>query len=604
MGVAIAGRLVGKPISATTYTFLYTVGTGLWVVASTAGYPLGINVTRIFYDRVGISPDIDPWPWFMAPTTDVVAPMAVGGAAVPWAAWIPAFAWWWLLYASLAVFNLGWGVIWRRRWIDVEKVPFPQTRVATEFVDRLTSTEKSLRMRLGLPFLVGLVLGVAFQLPLLLTYMFPWFPDIYGWKTNTCTMGTQWITPDSPLAGIVGFAMFNKDPAVGAIFYMAPLNILFGVWVWYLVFAILMQIAFTIGYYTGITGYAGCGRVWCGTSGYRVGDPFKWDAFSSAGVTTGIFISYVALNWRYLAETFNSAIGKIGKDKLEEFDRTEPTSYRNAYAMIAGSAILIIALFMVSDVSFPAALLLVITIMIVTLVLTRSYSLIGFLPGGSMFYFGPMKMLLGGNAASPTREWFVSMFFTYDLVCMPITGGSSPFFASLASYQMANVNKVSVKNVFKVQLLVSVLAPLSFVGIVWGYYTFGITKLPWGSWYSAYESYTPDALRNRPAYEPWWPHMLAGIIFAGILSFLHARFVWFPLEPFGFLLATDGHSLIEGIWTMALVAWVLKTITFRVGGSKLYEKTGIPTAIGFVIGLIIISIIGAVILPIRYFHPF
>jgi hypothetical protein len=98
--------------------------------------------------------------------------------------------------------------------------------------------------------------------------------------------------------------------------------------------------------------------------------------------------------------------------------------------------------------------------------------------------------------------------------------------------------------------------------------------------------------------------MLAGIIFAGILSFLHARFTWFPLEPIGFLLATDGHALIEGIWTMTLAAWILKTITLRVGGSKLYERTGIPVAIGFIIGLVIITIVGGAILFIRYFYPF
>jgi hypothetical protein len=541
--------------------------------------------------------------------------MAIGGTAVPWVAWIPAFTWWWLLFAALAVFALGQGLIWRRRWIDVEKVPFPQTRVAIELIEKATSSDRSLKNRLGLPFVVGLVLGVAFQVPLFLAYLFPWFPDIYGWRTNTCTMGTQYITTDSPLAGIVGFAMFNKDPALGAVFYMAPLNILFGVWFWYLIFAILMQIAFTMGYYTGITGNAGCGRVWCGAVGYRVGDPFKWDAFSSLGVTTGIFISYIILNWRYLAETFNAAIGKLSDDKLDELEKSEPTSYRNAYIIFVGSAALIVVLFMVSGVSFPAALLLIITDLITTLVLTRSYSLIGYLPGGSWFYLGPIKMLLGNGAAvqlengsaGPTREWFMATSFTYNLVCMPITGGSSPFFASLASYQMANANKVSIKSVFRVQFVTSVLAPIGFVGYVWGMYTFGATKLLWSLGWSSgmgYLTYTPDALRNIPTYEPWWPHMLAGMAFAGLLSFLHARFVWFPLEPIGFLLATDGHSLIEGIWTMALAAWIFKTVTLRVGGSKLYEKTGIPTAIGFIIGLVVISIVGGIVLVVRFFHPF
>jgi len=292
MGASVVGKLVGKPISPVNYTFLYTAGISLVLAASSNSWPVGVLPNYLF-DRVTLAPEVDPWPSLMAPPADVIRPMVSGGAAVPWADWVPTIAWWWLLTIGFSVFNLGWGIIWRRRWIDIEKVPFPHTRVAIGLVDRVTSSERSLKTRMGLPFLVGLVLGVAFQIPLLLAYMYPWFPDVYGWRTNTCSMGTQYITPDSPLAGIVGFAQFNKDPAVGAIFYMAPLNVLFGAWFWYLVFMILMQVAFTMGYYTGITDYSGCGRVWCGTTGYRVGEPFKWNVFSSAGVATGIFIGYI-----------------------------------------------------------------------------------------------------------------------------------------------------------------------------------------------------------------------------------------------------------------------------------------------------------------------
>jgi hypothetical protein len=607
IGASIAGKLVGKPISATNYTYLYATGMSLVLAASSNSFPVG-NLPNHLFDRVTLAPEVDPWPPFMAPTAEVIRPMVTGGAAVPWVDWVPTIAWWWLLTVGFAFFNLGWGVIWRRRWIDVEKVPFPHTRVAVGLVERVTSTERSLKTRLGLPFVVGLVLGIAFQVPLLLAYMFPWFPDIYGWRVNTCSMGAQYITSDSPLAGIVGLAQLNKDPAVGAIFYLAPLNILFGAWFWYLIFAILMQVAFTMGYYTGITDYSGCGRVWCGTTGYRVGEPFKWNVFSSAGVATGIFIGYIIMNWRYLAETFNAAIGKIGKDKLMEFDRTEPTSYRNAYLMIGGSTVLLIALIMMNEVGFPAALLLIITNVITSLVGARAYSLVGFVvPEGTSYYYGPMKVLLNGGA-NPNSEWFVAMGLSQSISCEPITASVSfPLVSSLASYQMASVNKVSVKSVLKIMLFISILAPLlSLIGAIWGFYTFGTTKMPWiaGVWYSKYEGVTPDAIARWPAHEPWWPQMIAGIAFAGILSFLHARFVWFPLEPIGFLLATDGHALIEGIWTMTLAAWVLKTITLRVGGSKLYERTGIPAAIGFIIGLIVITIVGGAILFIRFLHPF
>jgi hypothetical protein len=47
---------------------------------------------------------------------------------------------------------------------------------------------------------------------------------------------------------------------------------------------------------------------------------------------------------------------------------------------------------------------------------------------------------------------------------------------------------------------------------------------------------------------------------------------------------------------MTLAAWVLKTITLRVGGSKLYERTDVPAAIGFIIGIAVVTVIGGALL--------
>lgn len=607
MGAAIVGKLVGKRISATTYTYLYAAGLPLIIFAGSQSFPVGgVGFVEAIYERT--TPASYPWPSFFAPPTEIVEPMINGGAVIPlefWIAWMPTFTWYWLLFASCAIFNIGWGVIWRRRWIDVERVPFPQTRVAIELVDRVTSAEKSIKERMGMPFVIGAILGIAFQLPLLLAYLYPWFPDIYGWRTNTCTMGSQFLTSDSPLAVIAGLNMFNKDPALGAIFYMAPLNVLLSTWFFYLIYVILMQVAVTMGYYTGITGYSGCGRLWCGEIGYQNTD---WNTFTGGGVATGIFIAYVILNRKYLAETFNAAIGKLSKDKLVEFEKTEPTSYRNAYIMIVGSAILIMAVFMAADLRLLGAAYMVIITTVVTFTQTRAYSLVGFVvPAGSNFNNGPIKTLIGGSAAITNKESLVSLSYAYTMGVEPIVGGGVgfPLASSLSSYQMASVNKVSTKNVFRILLFVSVLAPfISMVGAVWGFYTFGVTKMPTsnGRWRPVSDFYLPS--KTYPFNDMWLPFQLAGIIFAVLLSFLHSRFIWFPFEPIGFLLALDGHALIEGVWTMALAAWVLKTITFRIGGSKLYEKKGVPTAIGFIIGIVIISILGGVLLVIRFFYPF
>ena len=610
MGTSVLGRITplrGK-ISSSTYTFLYAVGLSIAVFGTYDSWPVGDWYPMILADRVVNPTNGGLWPWFMAPTTEVVSQVVNGGMPVPWGAWIPTIGYWWLLMLINAFFFLSLGAIFRRQWIDVERVPFPQTMVSVEYTKKTMAGTKSLKERFGLPFLVGAILGVLVQFPLFMTVTFPWFPDIYGWRVNTCNMGAQWITPDNPLAGIVGLAQFNKNPIYAAIFYMAPLTTLFNTWFWYLVFAILMQVAFTMGYYTDILGESGCGRVWCGTTGYRVGEPFKWDVFTSAGLSTGIALFYLAVNWKYIAETFNAARGKLSKERTIELEKNEPTTYRNAYALLGITTIALLLFWLSSGMGMVPAITVFLSFFIVVFTKTRVYSLIGYeAPYGSWFYQGPIKLVMGAPPSTLTTEWAVAQGTGYvisdksSVVCRP-------FLTSLSSYQMANQTKVSSKSLFKVLLVVGVVGPLfALVGVTWGIYTFGFSKLPSmaGYWSSYFDSRAaPAAIDPRPVHEPWVPNFIAGIVSAGLLTFLHARFIWFPFEPVGFLLATDGHALIEGIWTMALAAWILKTVTLRVGGSKLYEQTGVPVCTGFVAGTVIVAFLGGLILVGKFFVPF
>lgn len=606
---ASIGKFFKKRINPLTYVVLYTTGMGLIVYTSSDSFPIGSPFPNLCYDR--LDPVASQYiPLFLAPPEDVATVLATGGP-INWSAWSLTILWWWLFLVGYALTGISAGTIFKNQWIEVERIPFPHTIVISTLIDKFKEASEPLSKRLGLPFILGFVLGIIFQLPLFLAYLYPWFPDIYGFRVNTCTHGAQWITPDSSLAPIVGLAMFNKDPLLAAMFYMAPLDILFSGWFFYLIFVILMQVAYTMGYYTGIEGLSGCGRVWCGTISYRVGEPFKWDVFAGAGLTTGMFIMYMVLNRSYVMNTIKAALGGLPETVRINLEKDLPVSYRSLYLMLLVGVILLIVLLSLLEIPFAAVVTLLICSSITAFITSRNYALVGFVvPAGSYYYYGPIKAVLGENPEVLTKGWVSGAIMTYGMVNEPITGGgyAFPFIASLASYRLANYQGVSSKAVFKTLLPVSVVAPLlALLGAVWSFHTFGITKLPTasGSWWSAYNWLgNPVALARRPAYPPWWPQMLAGIIVALILSYLHAKFLWFPLDPVGVLLAVDGHALVEGIWTMLLVAWVLKAITLKVGGSRLYEEKGIPAAIGFATGMLVIAFIGGIILATRFFVPF
>ncbi|MEM2849522.1 MAG: DUF6784 domain-containing protein [Candidatus Bathyarchaeia archaeon] len=187
-----------------------------------------------------------------------------------------------------------------------------------------------------------------------------------------------------------------------------------------------------------------------------------------------------------------------------------------------------------------------------------------------------------------------------------VMGGN--FLTAFEAYRMAGLTGVSAKSVFKI-LVVSIViyaltTPLIWLPIV---YNYGSTRLQ-GTWGMVgcnallQRSAAPETWNTCPGTEPWIPHFTVGFIFVGLLSLLHVRYVWFPFEPVGFILSIACFEW--GFWSFALIAWILKAITLRVGGSKLYEEYGAPIASGFIAGHMLALVPGTIISKIRFFYPF
>jgi hypothetical protein len=591
---------VFKSIDNRAFTFLYVATLGLVSYLSVDSWPIHDTYIGLLASRVVDGPGIaDNFPSIFTPPAEVIEPMVRGGAPVPWGALMPFIVFWWIMIAAYTVFYTAIASLLRHHYIDVEKVPFPQTLVTVTLTNKFLE-RGSIRKKFGMPLIIGMVLGLIYQIPLFLTVLYPWFPDVYGWRTNTCNHGTLWLTSGSALAQLPGMAMLNKSAVHAAVFFMAPLSILTSAVISNIIFQILMVVAYNSGYYTGILGLDGCGRVWCGTISYRVGEPFKWDAFSSAGISTGIVLFYFILNWRAISSIFKRAI------RGEEVEG-EPVNYRLALLMIVLAIIVIAVLWGSVGLTLAPIVVLILSNFICNFAGTRVYSLVGYVaPAGSWFYYGPMKLVMGNMPTEANyREWVLSMWMMYPTGEASLKGWGIPLRNALSSYKMGSMMGVDYKSIFKVLLVVGILAPLvSQLGYIWGLYTLGATKLPSSRWGSGWFRADPQGIVNRPVRGEWIPHFIGGILFAGLLSYLHARFLWFPLDPIGFLLITDGHALIEGLWTTLTAAWAIKLIVLRVGGSKLYEEVGVPVAIGFIAGAVLVSFIGGIAIAIRFFIPF
>ena len=595
-----------------TFALIYTVGISSAFFMNGFypwNHPGSLIASRIYSPEESLA----YVPWFTAPETQVVEQLVNGQVPIPWVLWLPTIAFWWTFQVAFSLFMISIATILRKAWIDIERVPFPHTIVAYELIDKASSSEKSFLKRLGKPFTIGLLVGLVVQVPIFMTLTFPWFPDVYGWRVNTCGFGSTWLTPDSPLAGVAGFMTFNKWPPFASVFYLAPANVLLSFLLWFFIYLILTQIAYMQGYYTGLLEMAGCGRNWCRGDIPPTGEPFKWVAVSNLGGAIGLVLFYLILNRRYLMDTARAAMRRMNPDKLKEFEANEPISYRVAYALASVSAILVVLIFIAFSFNPLMAIFILFEEFIIYTAAVRVFSLIGFNANAVGGYSTGFVWLTWPSRPEPiSSEWVLSIYFNRNWFSDGFQYGyPGALLASLSSYKMANLTGTSNKTAFKATVLVSVIAPLAaLISWLWMCYNFGASKLPVGSswflgwgyvldWYSGAE-----ALKTWGGVPPIGLHIIVGILLVGALSVLHSRFIWFPLEPVGFLLATTGHTLLEGIWTTILVAWVAKTFTLKFGGSKAYESFGAPFAAGSIVGTIIAVILGGFLNIVRFFIPF
>jgi hypothetical protein len=118
------------------------------------------------------------------------------------------------------------------------------------------------------------------------------------------------------------------------------------------------------------------------------------------------------------------------------------------------------------------------------------------------------------------------------------------------------------------------------------------------------DQYVLKASGYGPGMGDWVPQALLGMVMVGVLSILHARYIWFPFEPIGFMLGWSWVGVLMGYWSSFAVAWVVKFTTLRVGGSKAYEDYGIPIAVGGLAGCLLGMFIYGAISSLKFFFPF
>ncbi len=512
------------------------------------------------------------------------------GRPVPWGAWIVPITYYIVLFVAIGLFQFFLFMIFRNRFIDVEKLPFPYAQAGMELLKAggIGSSKKSERI-LGLPpFWLGALIGFAFYLPHILANWFrqgwahpTWYTDLIAWGVDaTSTYNLRNI------ALILAF-----DPRWIALAFLMPLDVLFTAIVWHLFFYIIAPIIqVSLGLYVPPAAQ-NAGNIYY-TFGHWMDRGFTPHSIEQ-GMWVGVGLFVIIFNLRYLIGTFRAKGESVEK---------EPMPYKLAWIGLFSTFVLIVILLAISGMGTIAPFL-AIWVLLTYLSLARFRSVSGY--WSSYWWFGPWlhekseiwSIPFISSGAYRSQAHFTSLdtaiFMTTDRALESNQG--APL---LESFKFADFTGLRPKSLLVPQVLAIVLGvAISFPLYIWGVYTYGWSTWSqhpdfgyWQNWVgypmnqnkiADFPPYPPETLGN-PFVNRWLFQYFAGMLLAGLLMFLKARFIWFPLNAVGVLYASVGF-LGCYMFTINIIAYVLKWVILKFGGARIYEKYAFPFFAGLLI---------------------
>lgn len=533
-------------------------------------------------------------------TTPVLA-MLDGGAATPWAEWTP-FLGWWLAYTILwLLFWVSWMALLQERWIGVEKLPFPAALTGTLQISLIKPGEPEGEPRLKF-FLLGFILGAVVILPIVAHQLIPAIPDVYGWSISPPYMpwflGTLSLgqVPAASLIPVWSFLPVN--PMIYALFYLFPSKILFSAWFFSLVgIMIPSQLAYYMGYYTVLE------EVGDRQDNFMSGEPFKWDAVW-IGVYVGLILTWFVLNTSYLRSLFRKPVDPEKK----------AIPYSIGWLILVISTVGLIGLLLVAGVNPVGSLIIVFTMWVLYLSTIRIY---GFASIAGTAWASPIdwrhfpfivKHLYIPDSAVRDAQISTTMHMANRWTGELMGENNTQFgmiFAIPMCYKVGSDTGVHPRDITKVVLVTGILSALiGYPVALWFGYSFGTNNTPM-QLFDAWWLWTFDmpwgGIDTLTGTEPLWPHILGGILLMVVLSVLNFRFLWWPLDPAGVAL---GFGAAGTGWILpALVAWIVKTLVLRTGGTKLNDRAAMPIAVGVIVGYWFLMFLGSFVSMLQFFMP-
>ncbi len=547
VGLAMQGGLPYM-VSATTYPFYMATPENRWQQMIWPYIPLFLRAN---------SPEANTWYWEGLPE----------GSRIPWAVWWTPMLWWGSFTLALMAGMFSLGALMRRDWIERQRLAFPLVDVP------LAVTGDDPRPSLGASILSNRIFWLGFALPALLVTagffhrLFPSVPSpsLYSIEVNRYFTGMS--LPWSVLGGESGIKVSILFPVIG-ISCLLPAEVSLSLWLFYLLFWVQMLVWASFG-------VAESG----GTAAIAI-NPRNWVGFQEAG---GFLALTAATIWQSRRALRAAWLGLIGRQK-EEPDPYAPLAGRWAllvFALANGFMFWWAAKTGTSWWAFAA----IIGVFYATLV--GASRLVA--AGGVMYVdtgFFPRPVVLNTIGAMNIRPQSLAMYTYLSLIFM-----YDPM--NLAMPQMMNgfklIHSARLRGwVFSIAALVAMVLMLTLgtAALLKVIYARGASALP--NWpFTSYPHWAfgeLDATLRVPEPPSNWMRlaMVLGAGFTLLLVWLHSQYVWWPVSPIGFLVASS-YETNRSMWANVFIAWAITATIRRYGGLQLFRQMR-PAFLGLVLG--------------------
>lgn len=492
-------------------------------------------------------------------STDPVNFMYTGGSSLLqpqiWKAWVVPVGMWSAFCGLLYVTTLAMNSLFRRRWIESERLTFPIVQLPFELSRPGTRTfmSKPFWICFGLIFAADLLNGLKIYYPTM-----PQIPltaaSIPGYDIGAAITDFPW--------NILGHGTFRLGfyPVAVGLCLLLPTELAFSCWVFFFIFKIMRMLCGIWGIYRG------------------EGPPNIEEQSFAAYIGLALFAAWTSRS--YLRAVFRTALGKGDLD-----DSKEPMRYRTSLILLVVGFAGVVAFGTVAGMALWYAIPFFMIYLLLSLSVSRIRAEMG-LPAHDLHAAGPGVILerILGRAGTPKRTQAATELFSWF---------NRAYRAHPAPHQIEGYKLYERAGARSRPLMwvMAVAIPVGAVAAFWALlhcmYRDGVAahfmepkvplifgREPWDRLYGSLNNPTPRQAGPSMA-------IAVGFVATWAMMTLTVRSAWWPLHPAGY--AVSSSWAMTYLWCPMLIAWAVKSLVTRYGGNRAFRGL-VPIAFGLIMG--------------------